>query len=85
MSTIRKGILVPSLATLVAFGILVSLGQWQLSRKAWKETLVNNVTQRLAAAPQELPPPDKWSELTPDNAELRRVKLRGEFMQVRDA
>jgi cytochrome oxidase assembly protein ShyY1 len=84
VSTVRKGVLVPTLATLAAFAVLVSLGQWQLSRKVWKETLIDAMTQRLAAAPQDLPPPEKWGELTPDNAEFRRVKLRGEFIPVRD-
>jgi len=84
VSTVRKGILVPSLATLVAFGILVGLGQWQLYRKVWKETLIDSMTQRLAAAPEELPPPEQWNTLTPDNAEFRRVKLHGDFLPVRD-
>ena len=84
MSTIRKGILVPTLAVLAAFAVLVSLGQWQLNRKVWKETLIDAMTQRLAAAPEELPPPDQWNTLTPDNAEFRRVKLHGEFLPVRD-
>lgn len=84
MSTVRKGILAPSLVTLVAFGILVSLGQWQLYRKAWKETLIASMTQRIAAPPEEVPPPDQWNTLTPDNAEFRRVKLHGDFLPVPD-
>jgi len=84
VSSVRKGVVVPTLAVLAAFAVLVSLGQWQLSRKVWKENLINAMTQRLAAAPQELPPPGEWNTLTPDNAEFRRVKLRGEYLPVRD-
>ena len=84
MSTVRKGLLVPTLFVLAAFAVLVSLGQWQLSRKVWKETLIDAMTQRLSAAPEELPPPEQWNSLTPDNAEFRRVKLRGEYLTVRD-
>jgi cytochrome oxidase assembly protein ShyY1 len=84
VSTARKGIVGPSLVVLAAFAVLVSLGQWQLSRKVWKENLISAMTQRLAAAPQELPPPDQWNTLTPDNAEFRRVKLSGEYLPVRD-
>lgn len=84
MSTVRKGVLVPTLAVLAAFAVLAALGQWQLSRKVWKENLIDAMTQRLAAAPQELPPPEQWNTLTPDNAEFRRVKLRGEYLPVRD-
>jgi len=84
VSSARKGILIPTLATLAAFAVLAALGQWQLSRKVWKETLVDAMTQRLAAAPQELPPPAEWNTLTPGNAEFRRVKLTGEYLPVRD-
>jgi cytochrome oxidase assembly protein ShyY1 len=84
VSTARKGIVVPSLVVLAAFALLIALGQWQLSRKVWKENLIAAMTQRLAAAPQELPPPDQWNTLTPDNAEFRRVKLTGEYLPVRD-
>jgi len=84
VSTARKGIVVPSLVVLAAFAVLVSLGQWQLSRKVWKENLIAAMTQRLAVAPQELPPPDQWNTLNPDNAEFRRVKVSGEYLPVRD-
>lgn len=84
MSTARKGIVVPSLVVLAAFAVLVSLGQWQLSRKVWKENLIAAMTQRLAAPPQDLPAPDQWKTLTPDNAEFRRVKVSGEYLPVRD-
>ena len=55
MSAVRRGLLVPSLATLIAFAILIALGTWQLQRKAWKEELIDTLTRKLTAAPVALP------------------------------
>jgi len=65
--------------------VLIALGTWQVERKAWKETLVVRLTQRLNAAPVELPPPDAWSRLTQENSEFLRVKLRINFRNESDA
>jgi surfeit locus 1 family protein len=59
--------------------VLLSLGTWQVERKAWKEALIATLTERLNAAPLELPPPSEWSKLTPQDAEFLRVKLRADF------
>jgi cytochrome oxidase assembly protein ShyY1 len=80
----RRGVVVPSLATACALALLLGLGFWQLERKAWKEGLIAAMDARLAAAPAELPPPEQWGTLTPDNAEFRRVRFRGEFLPVKD-
>jgi surfeit locus 1 family protein len=80
----QRGVVVPTLATALALALLLGLGFWQLNRKAWKEGLIAAMDQRLAAAPAELPPPDQWSALTPDNSEFRRVRFRGEFLPVKD-
>lgn len=74
----------PFMATALALALLIGLGLWQLDRKVWKETLIAAMDERLAAAPVELPPPATWPQLTPDNAEFRRVKLRADFLPVRD-
>ncbi|HVG50865.1 MAG TPA: SURF1 family protein, partial [Xanthobacteraceae bacterium] len=68
----------------VAFAILIGLGVWQLDRKAWKEGLIADMNARLAAAPEDLPPPAVWPSLSPGNAEFRRVKLRADFLDVPD-
>ena len=43
--------LLPGLATLAAFLVLVGLGTWQLQRKAWKDGLIATLSERLAAPP----------------------------------
>lgn len=51
----RRRLLLPSLAALVALAILVSLGSWQIERKAWKEGLIAALDAQLAAPPIALP------------------------------
>ncbi len=75
----HRGVLVPTLAALVAFAILLSLGLWQVERKAWKEGLIANLEARLAAAPVALPPPKDWLRLTPDDDEFLRVTFPAKF------
>lgn len=76
MSDVRRGLLVPGAFTLLGLIVLLGLGVWQIERKAWKEGLIEALTQRLAAEPVMVPPRDAWATLTPENAEFRRVRLR---------
>ena len=50
-----SGILLPGVLALGALVVLVSLGSWQLERKAWKEALIATLGVRLKAAPVALP------------------------------
>lgn len=74
-----RSVILASITTAIGLVILISLGVWQLDRLAWKEALIATLQQRLSAAPVDLPPTNEWSELTADNAEFRRVKLRITF------
>jgi surfeit locus 1 family protein len=85
MSAARRGLLVPSIATLIALAILLALGTWQLQRKTWKEDLIETLTRRLGAPPIDLPPPSQWASLRQDKDEFTRVKLRAEYLQDKDA
>lgn len=80
----RRGILVPSIAAAAAFGVLVSLGLWQLDRKAWKEGLIVTLERRLSADPVALPAPSAWPHLTAQD-EFRRVAVTAEFLNDREA
>jgi surfeit locus 1 family protein len=66
------GLLIPAV---LAFAVLIALGTWQLQRKAWKETLISALTERLAAPPGALPPRGAWASLDPARNEYRRVKF----------
>ena len=50
----QAGLIWPTLATLLAFGMLLSLGTWQMQRKQWKEDLIAKIAARVAAEPVAL-------------------------------
>lgn len=68
--------LVPTLATLVAVGILGSLGFWQVRRMHWKQTLVAQWNARIAEAPLSLA---EALAAGPQGREYRRLTLRGVY------
>ena len=70
---------------LIALGIFIGLGTWQLHRKAWKEDLIARLTQRGSAEPVALPPSSVWAALQQADEEFRRVKFKGEFLPAREA
>jgi surfeit locus 1 family protein len=76
------GLLAPAV---VAFAVLIALGTWQLERKAWKETLIAALTERLAAPPVALPPPRAWASLDQTSNEYRRVKFSATFDHGKEA
>jgi surfeit locus 1 family protein len=63
----------------VVFVILITLGVWQLERKAWKEGLIDAVTTRVEAPPKPLPAASAWPTLNEANDEYRRVSFSAEF------
>jgi surfeit locus 1 family protein len=77
---LRSGLAIPSLFALAALVILIALGSWQLHRKAWKESLIDTLEQRLSAAAVAVPPRERWDELDPPEHEFRRVKFLGAFL-----
>ena len=77
----RRGLLLPTLLTLIAFAILVTLGTWQLQRKAWKDGLIQTLRIRLTAAPVELPTPSQWTALRQESDEFTRVKFQAEYVR----
>jgi surfeit locus 1 family protein len=69
----------------MAFTVLVSLGLWQLDRKAWKDGLIAAVGQRLSAPATALPAASAWPQLKAARDEFTHVTLRGEFLHDREA
>jgi cytochrome oxidase assembly protein ShyY1 len=61
--------------------VLISLGTWQLNRRAWKEALIATLQERVHAAPIALP--ERNALRTED--EFTRVRLRVEFDLGTDA
>ena len=82
MGTARRTRVAAALASLAAAGF-VSLGIWQLERRAWKLDLVARVEARLAAAPAPAPGPAEWPDLDPSDA-YRRVAASGVYDHGRE-
>jgi len=66
-----------SMAAALAVAGLVSLGQWQLQRLAWKRDLIAKVETRVHAAPQPAP------RAAGSNDTYRRVTVSGRFLHDR--
>lgn len=73
-------VVLAALATLA----LIALGIWQVERREWKLALIERVEQRVHAPPVAAPGPGEWPQLTRENAEYRRVEVRGEYLPGRE-
>jgi cytochrome oxidase assembly protein ShyY1 len=74
-----RGIFGLAVIALIMVSVLASLGVWQLRRKDEKRALIAALTERLAGAPAALPPPARWSALTPAQDEFLRVRFSATF------
>jgi surfeit locus 1 family protein len=89
MSARVKELLLPALLVLAALVVLVSLGNWQVERLAWKEDLIARAQERPSSAPVDLgdfdlsPIGDNGAFL--DENEFRPLVLTGEYAPERDA
>ncbi len=77
-----RSLIGPAIVAAIGFSILIALGVWQLQRKAWKEALIETVSQRAAAQPIDLPAPATWNALIAGTDEFRRVRLRAQFLDT---
>lgn len=83
-SIFRPAFVIFCLAALVAFALLIALGNWQMRRLAWKEQLVADVNSRIAASPVEAPGPQSWPGLTRDAFVYTPVTLTGHYDHDRE-
>ena len=65
--------------------VLISLGTWQLERRAWKEALIARLEERGAAAPTDLPARASRDRLEADDWEFRRVAVPAAFVPGEEA
>lgn len=82
-----SSLLLPALATFVALAVLISLGNWQMQRLAWKESLIQDVTERPKQRP--LTQADALLEAAHDELffaqfEYRQALLEGQFDPSRE-
>jgi len=80
-----RSLLVPGVATAMAFALLSTLGFWQLRRLDEKEALIARIETRLDAPPQAAPPHDAWASLAPADYDFRHVRVSGHYIGGPDA
>lgn len=76
-------LLLPTLMTLMSLVVLVSLGNWQMNRKAWKDALVAQIAGRTVAAPATLSAVMDGIAAGRD-VDYARVAVRGRFLHDRE-
>lgn len=67
----------------LAFFVFATLGTWQVYRLQWKLALIERVEQRVHAAPAPAPGPERWTQLSAESDEYRRVRLAGVYAYER--
>jgi surfeit locus 1 family protein len=84
--TARSPLALGMLAILAALGVLAftALGVWQLERRVWKLQLIEQVNQRIHAAPVAVPGPEMWRRINAANAAYLRVRASGQFLNDRE-
>jgi len=80
-----RSLLAPGLATLVVLAVLIGLGTWQLQRKAWKESLIQQIEARAYGEPGPIAPEAEWPAWRADQDEFRRVRVTGTFLHDLEA
>ncbi|KLK91216.1 surfeit 1 [Microvirga vignae] len=86
-ASLHKGrsLLLPLLATLIALAILIGLGTWQLQRRAWKESLIEQIETRAYGEPSPIVPETEWATWRADQDEFRKVRVTGTFLHDLEA
>ncbi|MFZ4285336.1 SURF1 family protein [Variovorax sp. HJSM1_2] len=77
--------IVLALLALALFAGFMSLGLWQVQRRAWKLDLIERVDRRVHAAAVPAPAVAQWPTLSVANDEYRHVRLQGMFLYEREA
>lgn len=85
MTASWRPLLLPGLATAIAFAVLVSLGVWQVKRLHWKEALIARVAERADAVAIPAPGPENWPVLDLANLEYQPVSVTGRFLHQYEA
>ncbi len=82
------GLIWPTLVVLLALMVLVGLGNWQMSRKVWKDGLIAQIEAGLRGAPVPLDEALRGGACVAGKScpfpEYARVRVRGRFEHARE-
>jgi surfeit locus 1 family protein len=79
----QAGLVWPSVFALAGLVVLIGLGNWQISRKAWKEGLLSQIAARVKAQPMPLTEALRRWHATGD-VEYSHVRVAGRFLHARE-
>lgn len=79
--TFTKAVL--AIAGIALFLTFISLGTWQVQRRAWKLDLIERVNTRVHSQPVDLPAPALWPQVGRDSHEYLAVQALGRWMEGR--
>lgn len=84
LTRLRKaGLVWPTLFTLAGLAVLIGLGTWQMSRKAWKEELQSKIAARAKAEPVTLAEAlQRWN--ANGDIEYLRVRMSGRLRHAEE-
>jgi len=80
-STFTKAVL--ALAGIALFISFLSLGTWQVQRRAWKLDLIERIDQRVHAQPVAVPAPADWPRISKETHEYLPVSAQGQWLEGR--
>jgi surfeit locus 1 family protein len=69
----------PTVLTLMGLAVLIGLGNWQMSRKAWKEALIAKIAERIGAPPIRLAGDNQVTRVETNDREYLHVSFKGRF------
>ena len=79
--TFTKAVL--ALAGIALFFAFISLGTWQVQRRAWKLDLIERVNQRVHSQPVAVPAQPEWPNVKPESHEYLAVQAQGQWLEGR--
>jgi surfeit locus 1 family protein len=75
-----RSLILPGALSVIALAILISLGNWQMQRLAWKENLIATISKRVKETPQILPASPESLSFDLAQEEYRPYIAEGRFL-----
>lgn len=75
----------PTVFAIPALVVLILLGNWQMDRLDWKQDLLMQIEQGMAAEPIGLPPVESWISVDPSIQRYSSVSATGVFDHANEA